>query len=153
MERKDFNQHQLYEEDYKYGQHLLETLLNLQCIKSNIEKNQTAAGLKLDLSCVNVSTWARKASSSQASWSRAPPMGQECQLHHIIIHSKPVMKSPSSSTPIRKNGSLKKWRGRGREKWKWIKSTKIFGMIVERVLQPLSRCSHGFSIIDRNDVM
>lgn len=35
MEHKDFNQHQLYKEDYKYGQHLLETLLNLQCIESN----------------------------------------------------------------------------------------------------------------------
>lgn len=82
-------------------------------------------------------------------------MGLEGQLHHIIIHSKPVMKSPSSSAPIRKNGSLKRERNEeGREekerKWDWIKRTKIFRMIVESILPPLSGFSSGFSIIDHN---
>lgn len=43
-------------------------------------------------------------------------MGLEGQLHHIIIQSKPVMKSPYSSTPIKKNGSLKREILRGRER-------------------------------------
>lgn len=88
-------------------------------------------------------------------------MGPEGQLHHIIIHRKPVMKSPSSSAPIRKNGSLK-WREREgkneeerenkRRHRKWINSATIFRMIVERVLRPLSGFSHGvfFSIRGRN---
>lgn len=56
--------------------------------------NRTAAELKLDLSCIKASTWAREASPSQTSWSRAPPMGLEGQLHHIIIHSKPGNEVP-----------------------------------------------------------
>lgn len=67
-------------------------------------------------------------------------MGLEGQLHHIIIHSKPVMKSPSSSAPIRKK--LK--RGGERKKKKWIKSPKIFRMIVERIQDSLEGFSHGF---------
>lgn len=39
-------------------------------------------------------------------------MGLEGQLHHIIIHSKAVMKSPSSSAAIRRKGSLEKWGGK-----------------------------------------
>ena len=106
----------------------------------------------------------RRASSRQISWSRAPPTGPEGQLHHIIIHSKPVMKSPSSSAAIRKNGSLKKGEEREREReneeerenkrrnQKWINSATIFRMIVERVLRPLSGFSHGFFFFfrDRN---
>lgn len=71
-------------------------------------------------------------------------MGLEGQLHHIIIHCKPVMKSPSSSDPIRKNGYLKGEQNEegGEEKqrkWKWIKSAKIFRMTVERIPHPCLR--------------
>lgn len=83
-------------------------------------------------------------------------MGLEGQLHHIIIHSKTIMKSPSSSVAIRKKGSLKKGgkNVKGKEakqrKWKWIKSAMIFRMIMKRILHLLFRFSRGFSITDRN---
>lgn len=35
---------------------------------------------------LNVPPGARRAFSSQTSWKRTPPMGQEDQLHHLIIY-------------------------------------------------------------------
>lgn len=81
-------------------------------------------------------------------------MGLEGQLHHIIIHSKAIMKSPFSSAAIRRKGSLKGGNNvMGKEvkqrNQKWIKSAMIFRMMVKRTYF-LVGFSPGFFIMDCN---
>lgn len=69
-------------------------------------------------------------------------MGRGDQLHCIIIPSKVIMKSPSSSAAIRKKGTLREGGNNvmGREvkqrNQKWIKSATILWMAAKGNLFP-----------------
>lgn len=76
-------------------------------------------------------------------------MGPEGQLHDMIIHSDPVMKSPYSSTPIRREWIFGKEKneegGKEKDDIEVHKEYKRYlRLIVERILHPFSGCSYAF---------